>query len=121
MRHVASCLVFLLATGSALAQVGGTGSIEGTITDPSGASIANAEVRALNMGTGLESVRKTTEAGFFVLPLLPAGEYMVTVKAAGFQTLNQEKITLDALQTLGLNLTLQLGSSTQTITVDAAP
>ena len=76
---------------------------------------------ATNVATGVETSRKTTDAGFFVLPLLPAGEYSVTVKASGFQSLTQQHIVLDALQTLGLNLQLQLGTANETVTVSSAP
>src|SRR5262249_17783391 len=96
MRQVA-CLMFLLC-GAAFAQVGGTGSIQGTVTDPSGAAVTNANVTATNVATGVETTRQTTGAGFFVLPLLPAGQYNVTVKATGFETFNQQHLTLDALQ-----------------------
>ncbi len=97
MRHVAYCFLLLVATGLAFAQVGGTGSIQGTVTDPSGAVVADASVTATNVATGVETARKTTDAGFFVLPLLPAGEYTVTVKATGFQTLTQTHVVVDAL------------------------
>ena len=49
MRHVALCLASLLVAGSLLAQVGGTGSIQGTVTDPSGAVIGGASVTATNV------------------------------------------------------------------------
>ena len=121
MRHVLYCAVLWLSAGSSFAQVGGTGSIQGAVTDPSGALVTNATVTATNIATGVETSRKTTDAGFFVLPLLPAGEYSVTVKATGFQALTQQHIVLDALQTLGLNLQLQLGTANETVTVSSAP
>ncbi len=121
MRHVASFAVFIALATSAFAQVGGTGSIQGTVTDPSGAVLTGALVTATNTATGIATTRKTTDAGLYVLPLLPAGEYNLTATASGFQSLRQDKVVVDALQTLGLNLTLQIGSSTQSVTVDAAP
>src|SRR5665213_2978360 len=121
MRHATSCIALFVTAGFALAQVGGTGSIQGTVSDPSGAVVAGATVTAAKVATGTAVVRKTTDAGFYVLPLLRAGDYTVTVNASGFQSLRQEKIVLDALQTLGLNLQLQVGSATQSITVDSAP
>ena len=121
MRHVAYCFALLFAAGSAFGQVGGTGSIQGTVTDPSGAVVAGAAVTATNLATGVETERKTTDAGFFVLSLLPAGEYTVTVKATGFQTLTQARVTVDALAVVGLDLKLQIGAASQSVTVRDAP
>ena len=65
MRHVAVCFTVLLIAGSAFAQVGGTGSIEGTVTDPSGGAVANASVTATNVATGIETARRSSEAEAF--------------------------------------------------------
>ncbi len=114
-------VVFFLATSFALAQVGGTGSIEGTVTDPSGAAVAGGTVTATNVATGAETVRKTTDAGSFLLPLLPAGDYTITVKAAGFQTYMQPHVIVEALAIVGVNPKLAIGEATQSITVEAQP
>ncbi len=122
MRHVALCFVLLVAAGlSAFAQVAGTGSIQGTVTDPSGAAIAGASVTARNVATGVETARKSTEAGLFVLPLLIPGEYTVTVKATGFESLTQTHVVVEALATVAVNPTLTIGASSQAITVEAQP
>src|SRR5580704_19125980 len=121
MRHVARCFALLFFAGMALAQVGGTGSIEGTVTDPSGAAVAGASVTATNVATGAVTARKTTDAGFFVLPLLPAGEYTVTVTATGFEALTQSHVIVDALATVGVNPKLQIGAANQTVTVQDQP
>jgi hypothetical protein len=121
MRHVAICFAFLLPLTFALAQVGGTGAIQGSVTDPTGAVVAGAAVAATNVATGVQTARKTTDMGLFLLPLLPAGEYTVTVKAAGFQAYTQTHVIVDALDTVGLNAQLQLGEATQSVTVDAQP
>jgi Carboxypeptidase regulatory-like domain/TonB dependent receptor len=121
MRHVALCLLLVVVVMPALAQVGGTGSIEGTVTDPSGSVVAGAEVTATNVATGVETVRKTTDSGFFVLPLLPPGTYDMTIKASGFQSLTQQHVVVDALATVAVNPKLQIGASTQSITVVAEP
>jgi hypothetical protein len=120
MRYVALCSAFLVSVFAATAQVGGTGSIQGTITDPSGAVIANATVTATNAATGVANSRKTTDAGFYVLPLLPAGAYNLTINAAGFAASQRNGVVLDALQTLGLNFQLQVGTAAQSISVEAA-
>jgi hypothetical protein len=105
----------------ATAQVGGSGTIEGTVTDPSGAAVPGASVSATNVQTGVQTNRKTTDAGFFVLSPLQPSEYTVTVKVGGFQTVVQEHIVVDALATVGLNVKLKIGAATETITVESAP
>jgi hypothetical protein len=119
MRQTAYCLlVFFASLFTAAAQVGGTGSIQGTVTDPSGAVIAGADVTATNNATGGQTAHKTTAAGFFVLPLLTAGEYSVTIAAPGFKTLTEPHIVVDALATVGLSPKLQLGEASQSITIE---
>jgi len=121
MRHLVGFLAILAAAGPAFGQVGGTGTIQGTVSDPSGAVVANASVTATNVATGVPTERKTTEAGFYVLSLLPAGEYTVTVKAPGFQSFVQAHVAVDALQVVGLNPKLELGMANQSVTVEEAP
>jgi outer membrane receptor protein involved in Fe transport len=110
--------IALLMSALANAQVGGGGTIQGTITDPSGAVVVGAEVTATQVATGVQTTRKTTEAGFFVLTPLQPGDYTVTIKAQGFQTVTQEHVVLEALANIGLNTKLQLGNATQTVTVE---
>src|SRR5437868_14969964 len=81
-------LVFLLMIGlvaSTFGQGGATGAITGTVTDPTGAVVPNAEVRIVNKGTGeVARVVKTEPSGVFNAPLLPVGNYDITVSAPGF-------------------------------------
>src|SRR3982751_799140 len=104
MRHLATCFALLFAAVLAFGQAAGTGSIQGTVTDPSGAVVSGAAVTATNIATGVKTDRLTTEAGFFALSLLRAGEYTVTVKATGFQAFTQARVVLDALATVGLDI-----------------
>jgi hypothetical protein len=121
MRVIHCLLAALLVAATAAAQVGGSGTIQGTVTDPSGGVVAGATVVALGVDTGVETSRKTTDSGFFVLSPLQPGEYTVTVKADGFQTLTQQHVVVVALGTVGLNPKLTLGATTQSITVEDAP
>jgi hypothetical protein len=105
----------------ARAQIGGGGSVHGTVFDPSGAVVPAATVVATNVATGVKTTRRTTSAGVYVLSPLAAGEYSVTVSAEGFQTLAQEHVIVDALGVVGLNLTLTVGTSREEVTVEATP
>src|SRR3712207_3164802 len=111
----------LAAPDYAAAQIGGSGSINGTVFDPTGAVVPNATVTARNVATGVETTGQTTGAGLYVISALPPGEYTLTVKVPGFQTLIQEKVIVDALSNVGLNLTLKLGDVSETVTVSEAP
>jgi len=104
-----------------MAQVAGSGTIQGTVTDPTGAVVAGATVTATNVETGVETTRKTTDAGLFVLTPLQPGQYNVTVKVEGFQTYTQQRIEVIALGTVGLNPTLVIGAATQSVVVTDAP
>lgn len=99
------------------AQIGGAGTIQGLVTDPSGAVVPGAPVTATNEATQVKVTRQTTAAGYYVLSPLPAGEYTVSVTAPGFQNLVQQHVIVDALATVGLNLALQVGSSAESVTV----
>ena len=113
--------ITLINTAMLFGQVTGTGVIQGTVLDPTGAVIPGATVTATNPATGLATTRTTTDAGFYVLSPLVPGEYKVTVTAKGFEELLQEHVVVNAMAVVGLNLTLTVGSATQEITVSAAP
>lgn len=97
------------------------GQIEGLVTDASGASLPNANVTVRNIETGTERSAVTDGSGFYRFPLLPLGSYRVTVELANFKKLIREGITLAAGQTATINLGLEAGdvSASVTITSDA--
>jgi hypothetical protein len=121
MRYVAICFALLVSASTVFAQTGGTGAIQGTVTDPSGAVVSGAAVDAANNATGIKTDTVTTDAGVFVITQLLPGNYTVTVTASGFETLKQEHVIVDALQTVALNPKLQLGAATQYVTVSSQP
>src|SRR5262249_19443341 len=108
-------------TTRVMAQIGGAGSIEGTITDPGGAVVPGASVVATNVATKVETTRQTNEAGLYVIKPLPPGEYRLVVSATGFLTLIQEQVVVDALSTVTVNLSLKVGDVKETVTVSDAP
>jgi len=124
--HPISRVAILIAVGltfNALcpAQIGGSGAIQGTIMDQSGAVIPRATISALNVATGVITTRESTGAGVYVISPLAPGEYTITVEAKGFQTLVQQRLIVDALSVLGLNVTLKVGAASDQVTVSDAP
>jgi hypothetical protein len=118
---VLTVVAALLIAPVLCAQTAGDGTIQGTVTDPSGAIIAGATVAAINTATNVATVRTTSSAGFFsISPLLP-GIYSVKVTAKGFETLVQEDVVVDALQIRTFNPVVKVGEANQTVTVTAAP
>src|SRR6266487_2884895 len=112
-------VLFLIASSTAAAQVGGSGSIQGTVLDTSNAAVPGATVTATNVATGIATMRQTTTAGVYALTPLPPGEYRLTVSLDGFQTFVREGLIVDALSVIGLNVTLQVGPITQEVLVTA--
>jgi hypothetical protein len=111
-------LMFIALFASALYGQG-YGSISGTVTDPSGASVVSATVKVVQVQTGRETVVTTGGNGEFVFPTLLPAVYTLSVSATGFQSYTQPDIELLADQKLTANVRLKIGSSTDTITVTA--
>jgi hypothetical protein len=122
MRHNAAMVaVFawaLITLGSVYAQAP-TGAIAGIVSDPTGSAIPDARMLVTNKQTGAQRALVTTNEGDYAAPALLAGVYEVTAEAPGFQRLAREAI-IEAGSTTTVNLTMQVGPSTQTVTVDAA-
>lgn len=107
---------FGLLVFSSYAHAQGLGSIVGTVTDPSGASVASVKITASQVGTGLTREATSDTEGYYVIPSLSPAQYSLSVEAGGFRTLKQD-VTLEADQTLTVNLKLQLGMATEIIEV----
>ncbi|MGA8939508.1 MAG: carboxypeptidase-like regulatory domain-containing protein, partial [Acidobacteriaceae bacterium] len=112
-------MFFLPAAASA--QLGGSGTIEGTVTDTTGAAIPGAKITARNAATGAEMVRVSNADGRYNVSPLDVGVYTVKISAKGFETLVREKIQLNGMQVLPLDAALKLGAADVTVTVTAAP
>src|SRR5216684_3936467 len=108
----------LIALGAVRAQAP-TGAIAGVVTDPTGAVIPSARVVITNNETGLKRALATGAGGDYSAPALLAGVYEVTAEAPGFQRLARVAI-IEAGSTTTVNLTMQLGATSETVTVDAA-
>jgi len=97
-----------------------TGTIIGTVKDPSNLPVAGAKVTLTQVSTGLERESTTNERGDFVFASLQPGEYKVAVTASGFKRLEQRSVELSASETLSVGeLVLEVGAVAETVTVTA--
>jgi Carboxypeptidase regulatory-like domain/TonB dependent receptor len=109
--------VILLLPAVALSGQDTRGSITGRVTDVSGSIVHNARIEATNLGTGVTVSSVTNESGSYEIPYLLPGKYRIAAQAKGFTRLVQENIELQVNDRLNLNITLQVGNVTETITV----
>jgi hypothetical protein len=111
--------VLALCVGIAFGQAI-SGNLVGTVSDPSGAVVANAEVTATNTGTNATTVTHTNSTGEYRFDNLPVGSYKITVKAQGFRTSIQDaNVELNKTGTRNANMTP--GAAAETVEVTGAP
>ena len=116
-KTLALFLITVLGLNVAAQQI--TGSIRGTVQDPSGAIVRGATVTAKQVETGLTRVVAADHQGEYVLVELPIGHYQMEVQAKGFQTYLQQGISLDVNQNATIAIRLKLGAETQQVEVSA--
>ena len=108
----------LIFCGAAWAQ--DTASITGTVTDSSGAAVANAKVEINDAAAGLKRTASTNGAGDYIFAALPIGSYDVTVSAEGFKKYQAKAVKLDVAEKARVNVTLEVGAVTTEIVVQGA-
>ncbi len=109
---------FLASPVTTVAQTP-TAAVNGTVVDPSGASIPDARVRVVNRETNIASEKNTSSDGTFAMINLLPGNYGLTVEKTGFKKVALPSFKLDVNQTLTEKIALDVGSSTETVTVSA--
>lgn len=97
----------------------GLGQIVGTVTDPTGAVVSGATITVTQVGTGFSRTGKSNAQGEFAVPSLHPANYQLAVKAAGFSNFTSV-VTLQADQSLTVNVGLKMGEASQTVTVEGA-
>lgn len=93
--------------------------ITGQVTDPSGAAIPNATVKATNSATNEVKQVKTNVSGVYTIPYLNPGDYTVQISANGFETARRSNVALRVAQTLSLPIVMTVGEMAQEVTVTA--
>jgi Carboxypeptidase regulatory-like domain/TonB dependent receptor len=124
-RNAFTCVTMLIlafalcSTPRPVLAQGITASIVGTVTDPAGGLLADAQVTVVNVDTELKRTTQTDKSGSFEITLLPIGHYRVTAGMAGFKTATVSQITLAEGDRLNLDLRMEIGQLEQSVKVMA--
>jgi outer membrane receptor protein involved in Fe transport len=108
----------LTASAFAQSQVGGA-SLNGTVTDASGAAVPSAKVSVKNTATGFSRGTETSDAGLYVFTALPVGQYDLSIDAQGFKSAKRTALQLDVGATATVDVRLEVGTASETVSVVA--
>ena len=120
-RRLAVYVSFVLMSCSALFGQATSGGIFGTVTDPTGAVIAQAKVTLTGVSKGVTVNTTTNESGNYTQTHLTVGTYKVTVEATGFKTAIQENVPVNVDTNTRVDVALQVGEVNQEVTVSEVP
>ena len=123
MRFRAALLLYaaMLFHRPALAQTAATGALAGSVTDPTGAVVPNAEIKVVNEATGETRATVTGQTGAYAVPLLAPGAYRVDTIRAGFKTAVRAGVLVSVAETATFHIQLQIGAEAERVTVEGAP
>ncbi len=116
VRVVLLCILITGLGWSAHAQ--STATLQGTVSDPTGAAVPGAKVTVTNQGTNVHLETSSDSAGAYLFSSLPIGLYKLEVSGSGFQTITFTGLKLDVASTVTRNVQLKLGETTQTVEVN---
>jgi len=116
LRFCLVSLLVLLFALTAIAQIQ-NGQFTGTVTDPSGAAVANAKVMITNAATGLSVTATSNATGAYQVSELPPGTYKITIEAPGFKTFSDVGVTLNAGSTSHVDAKMTLGQTREVVEV----
>ena len=124
MKNYALAFVLLLAAMTASSAANGqtpSAGVMGRVTDSNGAVIPGAIIKVTNLDTNISQKTVTNESGDFVLPYLNPAGYALEAQAAGFRTYKRDNFTLAVSQILRLDIRLEAGAATETVTITDTP
>jgi hypothetical protein len=117
---ILATLISLAAVQNLSGQTAGTASVQGTVSDPTGASVPGAQVTLTNTETSTSRTTITDGSGLYSLPNVPVGPYKLTISAAGFRGFTESKVVLEVGNNLQINAPLTLGSTNETVEVQSS-
>jgi hypothetical protein len=112
-----SFLMVLLSAVTLRAQVAGTGNIQGSVVDSTGAVIPNAAITLTETSTQTKHTAKSDSSGVFVFPNVEIGTYSVNVTAPGFKSYTDNGIVLEVGSSIAVNVTMTVGAATEQVEV----
>ncbi len=118
MKELQRLLVFLTVAACAFAQ-SDRGTITGTVSDAAGGVVAAAPVSVTNTATGVALRTVTTSTGVYSVPSVPAGVYTISIQVPGFKSFQQTGVRVDVAQTTRIDVKLEVGAVTDSVTIDA--
>ncbi len=118
-RRAVVLSLLLLACTSLWAQTGGTGAVNGTLTDATGGLVPDATITVSSLATNEKHVTKSDGRGAFFVPSLPPGLYRVTVAKTGFKTTVSDNVSVVVTETRALSLRLEVGGTQESVTITA--
>lgn len=116
---IAVLALLLFAVATLQAQVAGTGTIQGTISDPTGALVPNATITLVEAATKTTRTAKSDSGGAYNFPNIDIGTYNATISMPGFQTYEKTGNVLEVGSNIAINVTLTVGSEGQKIEVQS--
>jgi hypothetical protein len=116
---LACVLISLLSSGGLYGQAISTGTVQGVVTDPTGASVAGATVTLTETATSTSRSTVTNESGRYIFADVPPGIYDVSVSKTGFRVMKFIKQEVTVGETFALDAKLELGSNVETVEVSA--
>jgi len=117
LRSLVCCSFIFLSFIHPSAAQSPTGTVSGIVTDPTGSTIAGAEVLVVNDATRVQVATKSNGEGIYVVPNLPPGNYRVQVSKIGFKTIIKPDIVINVQDALAINFALPLGAVSEIVTI----
>src|SRR5436853_5585869 len=118
-RFVSLLTIAWLLSSGMVTMAQSTGTIQGTITDESGAALPNAQVTVHSLETGVERTTQTDSLGSYQVAALPVGVYRIEVHAQGVQPAMVSDLTLEVSRTVVQSVQMKVGGAGETISITA--
>ena len=118
---ILATVVFFVGLCCAPARAQGSAAVSGKVADPSGLSVVGAKIQAVNVNTNLVYTGESNEVGLYNIPNLPPGIYRITAQKEGFVQNVRSSVELHVADAIAINFALEVGSVTQSVTVEGNP